>query len=377
MWGGGCFMYMESNAKPYWNLDKIMALIIGLAITAGVVILIKCLSDVLLPFFIGCFLAYILEPIVNFNRRWTHTKGRAIGAFLTIIEVTVVAGALVYIFLPSIVHEIDQLDAIIEELTSGRRELPQWYASIAQLVRDNFNAEELKGFLTGSHFEEILSKSSSLLEETLGVLKELLDVILTLIYTLFIMIDYEEIMRGFKLIIPAKYRSDAMVIVHEVQHNIDSYFRGQGVVAMCAAVLYCIGFSIVGLPLAIPMGLLVGILYMIPYFQYVTLIPVTVLCLIYSLGGAEGFLPLMGKTLLVYVVSQSICDYILTPHIMGKEMGLNPAVILLSLSVWGSLLGIIGMIIALPMTAIIMTYYERYISNPRPKKQKVPVENEN
>lgn len=370
-------MYMESNAKPYWNLDKIMALIIGLAITAGVVILIKCLSDVLLPFFIGCFLAYILEPIVNFNRRWTHTKGRAIGAFLTIIEVTVVAGALVYIFLPSIVHEIDQLDAIIEELTSGRRELPQWYASIAQLVRDNFNAEELKGFLTGSHFEEILSKSSSLLEETLGVLKELLDVILTLIYTLFIMIDYEEIMRGFKLIIPAKYRSDAMVIVHEVQHNIDSYFRGQGVVAMCAAVLYCIGFSIVGLPLAIPMGLLVGILYMIPYFQYVTLIPVTVLCLIYSLGGAEGFLPLMGKTLLVYVVSQSICDYILTPHIMGKEMGLNPAVILLSLSVWGSLLGIIGMIIALPMTAIIMTYYERYISNPRPKKQKVPVENEN
>lgn len=61
-----------------------------------------------------------------------------------------------------------------------------------------------------------------------------------------------------------------------------------------------------------------------------------------------------------------MCDYIITPHIMGKEMGLNPAVILLSLSVWGSLLGIIGMIIALPVTAIIMAYYERYISEPAP-----------
>lgn len=368
---------METNSKPYWNLDKIMALIIGLAIAFGLIVLIKCLSDVLLPFFIGCFLAYILEPVVAFNRRWTHTKGRAVGALLTIIEVAIVVGLAVYLFLPSIVHEIDQLDAIIQELTSGRRELPQWYVFIAQFVRDNFNPQELKGFLTGSHFEEIISKSSSLLQETVGILKELLDIILTLIYTFFVMIDYEEIMRGFKLIIPAKYRADAMVVVREVQHNIDSYFRGQGGVALCATILYCIGFSIVGLPLAIPMGILVGILYMIPYFQYVTLIPVTILCLIYSLGGTEAFLPLMGKTLLVYVISQCICDYVLTPHIMGKEMGLNPAVILLSLSVWGTLLGIIGMIIALPVTAIIMTYYERYISNLRPKKVNPPAGNDN
>ena len=142
------------------------------------------------------------------------------------------------------------------------------------------------------------------------------------------------------------------------------YFRGQGLVALCATVFYCIGFSIVGLPLAIPMGLLVGILYMIPYFQYVTLIPIAAICFIYSLGGYTPFLPEMGKCLIVYAVSQSICDYIITPHVMGKEMGMNPAIILLSLSVWGSLLGIIGMIIALPASALIMTYYRRYISEP-------------
>lgn len=106
---------------------------------------------------------------------------------------------------------------------------------------------------------------------------------------------------------------------------------------------------------------------MIPYFQYVTLIPVTAICFIFSLGGEVEFFTELGKCGLVYVISQCICDYIITPHVMGREMGMNPAIILLSLSVWGSLLGIIGMIIALPVTAIIMTYYERYISNPAPK----------
>ena len=77
------------------------------------------------------------------------------------------------------------------------------------------------------------------------------------------------------------------------------------------------------------------------------------------------FLPELGKCCLVYVVSQSVCDYVITPHVMGREMGLNPAVILLSLSVWGYMLGIIGMIIALPFTSLIMTYYQRYISNPK------------
>lgn len=150
----------------------------------------------------------------------------------------------------------------------------------------------------------------------------------------------------------------------DVSHSMNSYFRGQGVVALCAVVLYCTGFSIVGLPLAIPMGLLVGVLYMIPYFQYVTIIPVTAICLVYSLGGGAEFLPMLGNCALVYVVSQCVCDYVITPHVMGREMGLNPAVILLALSVWGSLLGIIGMIIALPVTSLIMTYYSRYVSAP-------------
>ncbi len=353
------------TTQHFWNIDRIMKLLIGLAIATVLVILISYLSDVLLPFFVACFIAYILQPLVDLNRKLTHEKGRAISSIMTVIEVMAVVAGIIYLFMPHVLKELDVLNGIIHEVTSGKRPMPKEYVHVINWVENNVRPSDIKEQLSELHIGSIISKGTSLLNESISVILDVLGWALTLIYVLFILIDYPQIVRGFKLIIPHKYRENAMVVVRDVQTSMDHYFRGQGLVALCAAVFYCIGFSIVGLPLAIPMGILVGILYMIPYFQYVTLIPVAIICAIYSLSGEVTFLSLFGRSLLVYVISQSICDYILTPHIMGKEMGMNAALILLSLSIWGSLLGIIGMIIALPISSLIMAYYERYISNPR------------
>lgn len=354
-------------ANSFWNLDRVMKLIIGLGIAAALIWLIRYLSDVLLPFFVACFIAYLLQPVVTFNQRWTHIKGRAIPVILTILEVSAVFALLIYIFLPSVIKETDMLGEIIKEISNGSRQVPAYYHKIIAFVNRYANPIEIKSMLNSMHIDQIINKGTSLLEESLDVVVATLGWLLTLIYILFILIDYPQIVRGFKLIFPHKYRDQALEVVRDVKRYLNHYFRGQGLVAICACVLYCIGFSIVKLPLAIPMGILVGILYMIPYFQYITIIPVAIICFIYSLGGYVDFLPMIGKCGLVYVISQSVCDYLITPHIMGKEMGLNAAIILLSLSVWGSLLGIIGMIIALPVTAILMAYYEKYISEPQKK----------
>ncbi|MDE5774144.1 MAG: AI-2E family transporter [Muribaculaceae bacterium] len=358
---------MDSQTTPtrYWNIDRIMKLIIGLAIAAALIFLINYLRDVLLPFFVACFIAYLLQPLVELNRKILHEKGRIFGVLLTLIEVSAVITGIVYFFLPHVMSELDTLGGIIHDVTSGKHPLSKEYLTVIDWVERYVNPSDIRGMLSELHIGTIISKGTSLLNESISVVIEVIGWALTLIYILFILIDYPQIVRGFKLIIPHKYRDKAMVVVRDVETNMNHYFRGQGYVALCATVFYCIGFSIVGLPLAIPMGILVGILYMIPYFQYITLIPVAIICGIYSLSGETTFMTLFGKSLLVYLVSQCVCDYIITPHIMGKEMGLNPAVILLSLSVWGSLMGIIGMIIALPVTSLIMAYYERYISNPR------------
>lgn len=366
----------ESATHHYWNIDRIMKLIIGLAVASVLIILIGYLSDVLLPFFVACFIAYMLQPLVELNRRLIHEKGRAIGSIMALLEVLAVVVGIIYFFLPQVVKELDVLSGIIHDVSSGKRSLPPEYLTIIDWVERYINPTTLKSQLSGLQFGTIISKGTSLLNESLSVIIEVLGWALTVVYVLFILIDYPEIVRGFKLIIPHKYRENAMVVVRDVQSSMDHYFRGQGLVALCAAVFYCIGFSIVGLPLAIPMGILVGILYMIPYFQYITLIPVAIICAVYSLSGEVTFISMFGRSLLVYLVSQCICDYILTPHIMGKEMGMNAAIILLSLSIWGSLLGIIGMIIALPVSSLMMAYYERYISNPREKiTQESSIEN--
>lgn len=350
--------------KKYWTPDRIMHLLIGLAIAAVLWFLISELSDVLLPFFVACFIAYLLEPMVAFNMRWTHTKGRVVASLLTILEFSVVIVLFFYAFTPTVVKDLGVLNSIIQDIESGKSQLPPYCVTIINFVKEHCSPEQLRSTIESLHFETLINKGTSLLEGSIGVLLQTLEWLLTLIYIIFILIDYPQIVSGFKQIFPYKYRARGIEIVNDVKVSMNHYFRGQGVVALCAMVLYCVGFSIAGLPLAIPMGVIVGILYMIPYFQYVTLIPVAIIVFIYSLGGAVEFLPEMGKCILVYVFTQCVCDYLITPHVMGKEMGLNPAIILLALSIWGSLLGIIGMIIALPLTSLIMSYYQRYISDP-------------
>lgn len=374
-----CCFVEDSPSRPketYWTTDRIMKLIIGLAIAGALVWLLDYLTDALLPFFIACLIAYLLQPVVEFNRRWTHEKGRALASILTIVEVSAVIAGCLYLLLPVIIREFDTLDTIVREVSEGKRAVPAEMTQVIDFINNHLNTASIKESLASMKFESLLSRGSSILSESIEVLKDLLDWVLTFVYVLFILIDYPQIIRGFKLIVPYKYRDGAMSVVRDMQVSMNHYFRGQGMVALCATVFYCVGFALVGLPLAIPMGLLVGILYMIPYFQYITLVPVALICFIYSLGGAESFISIFGKSLLVYVITQPTCDYIITPRIMGRELGLNAAVILLSLSVWGSLLGIIGMIIALPVTSLMMSYYEQYISNPHKRRKRTDPPND-
>ena len=125
--------------------------------------------------------------------------------------------------------------------------------------------------------------------------------------------------------------------------------------------MFVIGFSIIGLPMAITMGLFIGVLNLVPYLQTVGLIPVLFLALLRSMETGQSFWWMLLAVLVVLVVVQAIQDLFLTPKIMGKAMGLNPAIILLSLSVFGSLFGLVGMIIALPTTTLLISYYKRYV----------------
>lgn len=338
-----------------------MRILASVLLLAGGIWFVNSLRNVLLPFCVACLIAYLLEPAVEFLQRILHLKGRVIPTLLTLAGVSALIILAGHIFVPSIIKEMHQLEHILRASSGSDVPVPFVPDNIIEPIRRWAASLDLSDLLGNARIQSLLNKGTSFVAATVEFLLHTLEWLLTFVYVIFILIDYPSLMAGFRRMVPMKYRPTVYRIEDDLKDNMNRYFRGQILIAGCAAVFYCIGFSIVGIPLAIVLGITVGILYIIPYFQYVTLIPVTLVCLIDSMSGNVRFWPELGQCLIVYAVSQCICDYILTPKIMGKTMGLNPAIILLALSVWGSLLGLIGMIIALPMTTLLLAYYKEYV----------------
>lgn len=350
----------------YFTFDRTVKLIITLAIIAGVIWLVDVLKLVLLPFCLACLLSYIIEPWVIYNQTTLKIKNRTADVFITLGDGIILLFLFIYFLVPIVMHEIGHMETMIKIYGHNIFSL----SFIPQPIRDYLQGKiDIQALL--QEFEEgklgsWLNKGETVLSGSIEFVLHSLQWLITFIYMIFILIDYEKLSSRFSFLIPKKFRADVSQILNDVKYYMNEYFRSQLLISCCATVLYAVGFSIVGLPMAIVMGMMVGILYMIPYFQYITIIPVAIICFITSLDGHFHFWVKLGECGAVYVVSQCICDYILTPKIMGKSLGLNPAIILLSLSIWGTLLGIIGMIIALPLTTLLLVYYKKLIIDHAP-----------
>lgn len=352
-------------ARPF-TFDRVIRMLIALGITAGAIWLTGVLKNVLLPFCLACLLSYIMEPFVEFNQRLLHRKGRVLPVFVTLFDVALIVALVFYFITPIVTDEINEMVKMVKDYSAKSVTIPFIPENITNAIEKKYNISELIAQLESGKNSILLDRGETLVTSTVELLMHSLEWLLTFVYVIFILIDYDRLGAGFELLIPDKYKPAVLQIANDIKDSMNRYFRSQLLIAACAAVFYCIGFSIVGLPMAIVMGVIVGILYMIPYFQYITVIPVVIICFINSLDGSVDFWAMIGKCGLVYVISQCICDYVLTPKIMGKSMGLNPAIILLSLSVWGTLLGIIGMIIALPLTTLLLSYYKKVIIDHKP-----------
>lgn len=188
--------------------------------------------------------------------------------------------------------------------------------------------------------------------------------------------DYEYLTANWIRIFPKKVRPFWHELMGDVERELNNYIRGQSAVAACMAIMFCVGFSLMDFPMAIGLGILIGIMDLVPYLHTFALIPTAFLAMLKAADTGENFWVIFGLAVGLFVLVQAITDMVVTPKIMGKAMGLNPAVLLLSLSVWGSILGFIGLIVALPLTTLIIAYWERYVTretsqerNPKDEKE--------
>ena len=350
------------DPRPY-TFDRVVRILFTVAVVCAGVWLIKRLSSVLLPFVVAWLISYVLEPFVIRNKRLLRSKGRLFPVMLTLLEALLLTILFCVLFMPSIFEEIHQVAELVRQYASTDTYIAFIPQEVHDYLRDNIDFYKISQEMSSQDIQSLIGTLASFISGGVSIIMGFFNWILVVLYVIFIMLDYDKLSKGFKRMVPHKYRRTAFSVGNDVKDSMNHYFRGQALVALCVGVLFSIGFLILGMPLAVVLGLFIGLLNMVPYLQLVSIPITTVLCLVYSVEDNINFWTIWWSCMAVYIIVQCIQDLILTPKIMGKAMGLNPAIILLALSVWGSLLGFIGLVIALPLTTLIISYYSRYVIN--------------
>lgn len=355
----------DYTRTPY-TFDRVVRIIFSIVGLLGAIYLLYILRNVLLPFMVACLIAYIIEPIVKFNCRLLHCKKRFLPVMATLVELLALLGVFCWIFVPYLVSECTEMAEALRKYATTQIKIPYVSQQIHDFIRDNVNFYEISRWMTREEWMKLakstLSSSWTFVSSSVGFIISLIGWLVVLLYLVFIMIDYDHLTKSFRSLIPPRHRRRTLGILDDVKTAMNRYFRGQFIIAMTVGVLFAIGFLIIDLPMAVVLGLFIGILNLVPYLQLISLPITIVLCAVAYISGGVDFWWILGESMAVYVIVQLIQDLILTPKIMGKAMGLNPAIILLSLSIWGSLLGFLGLIIALPLTTLILSYYDRYLT---------------
>lgn len=344
----------------------IRAVILG-AIIIGVLMLLKRLSGVLLPFFLAWLIAYLIYPLVSFFQHKLRLKNRIISIFCALLTLTIIGSVAFYLLVPPMIQEFLRVKDLLIEYFSTTHTASNVPTTLSEFIRQNIDLHILEQMFSQENILDALKvtvpKLLSLISESINLLFGFFTVFLILLYIVFILLDYESISEGWAHLMPKKYRKTVTGILNDVKDGMNRYFRGQALVALCVGILFSIGFLIIDFPLAIGLGLFIGALNMVPYLQIIGFVPTIMLAILKAADTGDNFWIIIASAAAVFIVVQIIQDGYLVPRIMGKITGLNPAIILLSLSIWGSLMGMLGMIIALPLTTLMLSYYQRYIIN--------------
>lgn len=358
---------MESFISKPFTLDRTIRVALFILCVIALSIAISAIWEVLLPFLLAGIFAYLLMPLVRFIQNKLRVRNRGLSVLIVFLCVAGIITAGILYLIPTIQDEIEKTLSILKLHSGGEGLLhkvlpPHLVHSIERQFDVNRLVRNLSIESLLASGESIWSRAGGLLSSTLSAFSWGLVFVMGLVYLMiFIMIDFEGLARGTINLFPKSGRPIVYGILREVDYYMNSYFRGQALIALSVGILLSIGFSIIGLPLAIILGIFIGLLNFIPYMQALGIIPLGLAAVLMAIQTNSSVWVSLSLAYGVLMIVQVIQDMILVPKIMGGRMGMRPSLILLALSVWGYLLGFFGMLIALPGTMALYSIYMRYV----------------
>ena len=357
---------MSHFFRREFTFDRIARMLVLSVLILLIYVAVQAIWSVILPFLLAGIFAYVMMPLVRFFQYTLRLRSRGLSVILTLLLLGAVVYLAVIFIIPSINAEIEKTLQVISGYSSGQDILTM---ILPRNIRNYLNGGIRWGnFPQQLSLEKVLENVKLLLDQVGGIINSTLSIfswglvfLIGLVYFVFILLDFENLGRGFISLFPKTLRPTIRTISMDLDRYMNNYFRGQALVAMSVGILLTIGFNIIGLPLATAMGIFIGILNFIPYMQALGIIPLGLASLLMAAQTGENAFVCMLLAYGVLMIVQIIQDMIIVPHIMGQTMGMRPSLILLVLSIWGYLLGFFGMLIALPITMFIYSLYMRYV----------------
>lgn len=352
-----------------WTLDRVFRFFLFALATVLGFWLLTVLSDVLIPFFVAFLLAYILNPLVNRIQHHVRSRGFAVALVLGTAVIAVLGlGLLAFQPIQTQVSHAAQLfsKAVTDAKFSAMAEqwLPPdlWHSLRGHLGNGQWlTTLQSQSFWTalGTLASKMAPGALALVAGTFEMIVWVFGLTMVGIYLFFMLLEFSTLQKSIGAVVPVAHRENLYEFLKQADSTMSSYFRAQGVISLILAAAFTIGFSLIGLPLGILFGIITGLSTMVPYLQVATIPFALLLCLLQSIDQGASFWQISLLVLLVYMVCQVLQDFILVPRIIGNASGLSPVMILLALSIWGKLLGLLGLIIAIPLTCLGLAYYHK------------------
>lgn len=323
-------------------------------------VFVYLLHPVLSPFFIGFLLAYMGDPLVDRCEKlgWSRTLSVVV-CFIGMVIVLLVG---VLLFIPLLGHQLDQAASqFFVMLKWFQVDVVPWLSSTLGVDLHMPNVEEIRRSLienwrtAGSYLSRFLTQAT---ESSLVVLNWVLNMALVPVVAFYLLRDWDLIVERVRQLIPRRFEPKVVSLVEECDEVLGAFFRGQLMVMISLGVIYSFGLWVVGLDLALLVGMIAGLASVVPYLGFVVGILMATIAALMEFQMSYELLIVWA----VFGIGQLIEGAVLTPWLVGDRIGLHPVAVIFAVLAGGQLFGFIGILVALPVAAVIMVLLRSALS---------------
>lgn len=321
-----------------------------LVLSLALMVAIWLLRPMLLPFVAGAAIAYFLDPAVDKLVSWRMP--RWLGTVLVLLGFVAAVTLLMLLIVPLIQS---QMEALIQALptyidTVRAKFMPRIYDWLHKLSpKDVEKLREAAGTYAGSAVTWAGGLLKNIVTQGVAFFDILTLLVITPVVAFYLLRDWPKVTRSVDVLVPRKQHSLFRRALKDIDATLSGFLRGQALVCLCLGLIYSIGLSLVGLEYGATIGIVAGVLSFIPYVGSTFGLVVSMVLAFIQFDDSLS----IGLTLAVFLFGQVLEGYVLTPKLVGDRVGLHPVWILFALFAGGSLLGFVGILIAVPVAAVI------------------------